>query len=199
VAATFFEGVEAITQACTLVILLPGIALVLIVRQGRLVIALSYTAFAALLMWAQAAQYWSIASRGIIVLPLGFCIAATFVAAKTAQETSQARLLAAGVSGGAIAGWMWLPCVGTQLGEILNNAAVDGARTLVLMVIYTTGALLPMLLLALLSLAIPVSERIFNHLVTKIVAMGFAALYAATVATGHYDDLVGELFRISAA
>ena len=195
--ATFLEGVGAITQACTLVVLLPGLAMVLVARRGRLTVALGYTVFAAVLMWAQAAQHWSLVSRGWIVVPLGVLVAATFVAARSAQQADQHRLIGAGVVGGALAGWMWLPCVGTQLGDILNNAADDGPRTLALMVVYTVGALLPVLLLALLSHAVPASENILNHRAVGVIGMGFGALYAITVAIGRYDDLVGELYRIS--
>ena len=195
--ATFLEGVGAITQACTLVVLLPGLAMVLVARRGRLTLALGYTVFAAVLMWSQAAQHWSIVSRGWIVIPLGALVAATFVAARSAERADQRRLIGAGVIGGALAGWMWLPCVGTQLGDILNNATTDGVRTLALMVVYTVGALLPVLLLALLSHALPASESILNHRSVGVIGMGFGALYAITVAIGRYDDLVGELYRIS--
>ena len=195
--ATFLEGVGTITQACTLVVGLPGLALVLVARRGRLTIALTYPFMAAVLMWAQAAQHWSLVSRGWIVIGLGFLVAATFVAAKTAQSADQRRLIAAGAVGGALAGWMWLPCVGTQLGDILNNATTQGPRTLALMVLYTIGATLPVLLLALLSHAVPASEKVLNHRVVEATGMGFGALYAITVSIGRYDDLVGELYRIS--
>ncbi|MXW60450.1 MAG: hypothetical protein F4003_01540 [Acidimicrobiaceae bacterium] len=197
--STFFEGVEAITQACTLALLLPGLAMVLVARRGRLTLAVCYTVFAAVLMWAQAAQHWSFVSRGTIVVPLGVLVAATFVAARSAQRADQRRLIAAGVVGGALAGWMWLPCVGTQLGDILNNATTQGPRTLVLMIVYTIGALLPVLLIALLSHALPASEKFLNHRAVAVVGLGFGALYAITVAIGRYDDLVGELYRISVA
>ena len=149
-------------------------------------------------MWSQAAGHWSIVSRGAIVVPLGMLVAATFVAARSAQEADQRRLIGAGVIGGALAGWMWLPCVGTQFGDILNNATSQGPRTLALMLVYTVGALLPMLLLALLSHAVPASENILNHRAVGVIGMGFGALYAITVAIGRYDDLIGELYRISA-
>lgn len=197
--ATFLEGVEAIAQACTLVVLLPGLAMVLVARRGRLTLAVSYTVFAALLMWAQAAGHWSLASRGWIVVPLGLLVAATFVAAQSAQQADQRRLIGAGVIGGALAGWMWLPCVGTQLGDILNNATSQGPRTLALLIVYTVGALLPVLLLALLPHAVPASENILNHRAVEVIGMGFGVLYAVTVAIGRYDDLVGELYRISAS
>ncbi|MDE0699814.1 MAG: hypothetical protein F4Y27_12080 [Acidimicrobiaceae bacterium] len=197
--STFFEGVEAITQACTLALLLPGLAMVLVARRGRLTLAVCYTVFAAVLMWAQAAQHWSFVSRGAIVVVLGVLVAATFVAARSAQRADQRRLIAAGVVGGALAGWMWLPCVGTQLGDILNNATTQGPRTLVLMIVYTIGALLPVLLIALLSHALPASEKFLNHRAVAVVGLGFGALYAITVAIGRYDDLVGELYRISVA
>ena len=197
--STFFEGVEAITQACTLALLLPGLAMVLVARRGRLTLAVCYTVFAAVLMWAQAAQHWSFVSRGAIVVVLGVLVAATFVAARSAQRADQRRLIAAGVVGGALAGWMWLPCGGTQLGDILNNATTQGPRTLVLMIVYTIGALLPVLLIALLSHALPASEKFLNHRAVAVVGLGFGALYAITVAIGRYDDLVGELYRISVA
>ncbi len=98
---------------------------------------------------------------------------------------------------GALAGWLWRPCVGPKLGEILDSTDTEAARTLGLMLVYMLGALLPALLLAVLPHAVPATKRFLDRL--PVTAMGGAvgAAYAITLATGRYDDLIGELYRIA--
>ncbi|MCY4665528.1 MAG: hypothetical protein OXC00_12765, partial [Acidimicrobiaceae bacterium] len=58
--ATFLEGVGAIGVACTLVMLVPAVALVLVARKARLTVALFYALGATLLTWARAAGHWDV-------------------------------------------------------------------------------------------------------------------------------------------
>ena len=103
----------------------------------------------------------------------------------------------AGALAGALAGWLWRPCVGPKLGEILNMIDTEGARTLGLMLIYMLGALLPALLLAVLPHALPATKRFLDRLPVAAVGGAIGAAYAITLATNRYDDLVGELYRIA--
>ena len=58
--------------------------------------------------------------------------------------------------------------MGPKLGEILNNADTEGARTLGLMLVYMAGALLPALLLAVLPHALPGAKRVLDRLPVAI-------------------------------
>ena len=195
--ATFFEGVGAIGVACTLVMLVPAVALVLVARKARLTVALFYVIGATLLTWARAAGHWDVDLSGAAVPVAAVLAAGVFVVAYLAKGPLSLSATGAGAVAGALAGWLWRPCVGPKLGEILNNTATGGARTLGLMLVYMVGALLPALLLAVLPHALPVTKRFLDRLPVAAVGGAIGAAYAVTLATGRYDDLVGELYRIA--
>ena len=195
--ATFLEGVGAIGVACTLVMLVPAVALVLVARKARLTVALLYVMGAALLTWARAAGHWDVELSGGAV-PLAAALAAgVFVIAYFAKGPLSLSATGAGAVAGALAGWLWRPCVGPELGEILNNTDTEAARTLGLMLVYMLGALLPALLLAVLPHALPPTKRFLDRLPVAVFGGAIGAAYAITLATGRYDDLVGELYRIA--
>lgn len=195
---TLTEGIGVITWACTLTALVPGLALVLVARRARLTVALYYIAGAAFLAWAQAAGHWWVAARGTAVLIAGFVAAGTYAAAWRAPGHSSPLATGAGLVGGALAGWLWRPCVGEFLGDILNHASTAGPRTLGLMFIYMVGVLLPLLLIATAPYAVPAVGRVLDRLPFAIAGAAVGAIYAVALAIGQYDDLIGELYRISA-
>ena len=195
--STFLEGVGSIGVACTLATLVPGMALVLVARKARLTVALFYALGATLLTWARAAGHWDVELSGAAVFVAAALAAGAFVLAYRAKRAVSLSATGSGAVAGALAGWLWRPCVGPKLGDILNNADTEGARTLGLMLVYMLGALLPALLLAVLPHAAPSTKRFLDRL--PLVALGGAvgAAYAITLAAGRYDDLIGELYRIA--
>ena len=195
--ATFLEGVGAIGVACTLVMLVPAVALVLVARKARLTVALLYVVGAALLTWARAAGHWNVELSGAAVPVAAVLAAGVFVIAYLAKGPLSLSATGAGAAAGALAGWLWRPCVGPKLGEILDNTETEAARTLGLMLVYMAGALLPALLLAVLPPAVPATKRFLDRLPVAAVGGAVGAAYAITLATGRYDDLVGELYRIA--
>ncbi len=194
---TFIEGVEVVTWACTLTVLVPGLALVLVARRTRLTVAVYYVVGAALLAWAQAAGHWWVSARGVALVIAALLAAGTYAAAWFAPQHSSPYATGAGIVGGALAGWMWRPCVGSLLGDILNDATTDGPRTAGLMLIYMVGALLPVLLIAIAPYAVPVIGRALDRRPVAVVGAVVGGAYAVTLAIGRYDDLIGELYRIS--
>ena len=195
--ATFLEGVGSIGVACTLAALVPGVALVLVARKARLTVAVFYLLGATLLTWARAAGHWNVELSGAAVFVSAALAAGAFVLAHRAKRAVSLSATGSGVVAGALAGWLWRPCVGPKLGEILNNTDTDGARTLGLMLVYMAGALLPALLLAVLPHAVPSAKRFLDRLPVAILGGAVGAAYAITLAAGRYDDLIGELYRIA--
>ena len=195
--ATFLEGVGSIGVACTLAALVPAVALVLVARKARLTVALSYALGAALLTWARAAGHWDVELSGAAVFVAAALAAGAFVMTYRAKRPASLSATGSGVAAGALAGWLWWPCVGPKLGEILNNADTEGARTLGLLLVYMAGALLPALLLAVLPHALPGAKRVLDRLPVAILGGAVGAAYAITLAAGRYDDLIGELYRIA--
>ena len=195
--STFLEGVGSIGVACTLATLVPGMALVLVARKARLTVALFYALGATLLTWARAAGHWDVELSGAAVFVAAALAAGAFVLAYRAKRAVSLSATGSGAVAGALAGWLWRPCVGPKLGEILNNADTEGARTLGLMLVYMAGALLPALLLAVLPHAVPSAKRFLDRLPLVVLGGAVGAAYAITLAAGRYDDLIGELYRIA--
>ena len=195
--STFLEGVGSIGIACTLAMLVPGAALVLVARKARLTVALCYLLGATLLTWARAAGHWDVELSGVAVYVAAALAAGVFVLGWRAPGPVSLPATASGVLGGALAGWLWQPCVGPELGDILNNADTEAARTLGLMLVYMAGALLPAVLLAVLPHALPGTRRFLDRLPVAAAGGAVGAAYAITLAAGRYDDLIGELYRIA--
>ncbi len=196
---TFLEGVSVIVQACTLVIGLPALALTLAARHRAPVVAGVTVVATAAMMWSRTSGHWQIASSGWVVFPIAIVIAAAFYAVGRRATPTLGIAAGAGLCGGAIAGWIWQPCVGAHLGDILNTTSEHPARTLLLLIVYTTGALLPAVLVAALPVAWPTTAAYLRSTSVQRVAVVLGAIYAATVASGQYNDLVGELSRWSSA
>ena len=196
--ATFLEGVGSIGIACTLAALAPAVALVLVARKARLTVAVSYLVGVALLTWARASGHWNVELRGAVTFVASAAlVVGVFVLAYRAKGPASLAATGSGAVAGALAGWLWRPCVGPKLGEILNSTDTEAARTLSLMLVYMAGALLPAVLLAVLPHALPVTKRLLDRLPAVAVGGAVGAAYAVTLATGRYDDLVGELYRIA--
>ncbi len=195
--ATFLEGVGSIGVACTLAALVPAAALVLVARKARLTVALCYLVGATLLTWARAGGHWQVELSGTMVPVAAALAAGAFVLAWWAKRPASLAVTGSGVAAGALAGWLWRPCVGPRLGDILDNVDTESARTLGLMLVYMAGALLPAVLLAVLPHAVPATRRFLDRLPVAAVGVAVGAAYAVTLATGRYDDIVGELYRIA--
>lgn len=194
---TFTEGISVITWACTLPIVVPGLALVLVARRARLTVGLLHVTGVALMAWAPAAGYWRTDMGGLVVVVVAVLAAGTYLAAWKAPAGNSPLAAGGGFVGGAIASWLWRPCVGPRLGDILNDASTDELRTLALMGVYAAGALLPLLLLAVLPVAVPAVGRVLDRKPFAIAGAVVGGAYAIALAIGLYDDLIGELYRIS--
>ena len=196
--ATFLEGVGSIGVACTLAALAPAVALVLVARKARLTVALCYLVGVALLTWARASGHWDVELSGAVMfLASAALVAGVFVLAWRARRPASLAAIGSGMVGGALTGWLWRPCVGPKLGEILNSTDTEAARTLGLMLVYMAGALLPAVLLAVLPHAVPATKRFLDRLPVAAIGGAVGVAYAVTLATGRYDDIVGELYRIA--
>ena len=167
-------------------------------RKARLTVALSYLVGIALLTWARASGHWDVEFSGAVMfLASAALVVGVFVLAYRAQGPASLAATGSGAVAGALAGWLWRPCVGPKLGEILNSTDTEAARTLGLMLVYMAGALLPAVLLAVLPHALPAARRFLDRPPVAVVGGAVGAAYAVILATGRYDLVVGELYRIA--
>lgn len=149
------------------------------------------------MMWARAAGYWTLASGGGSVIAISALVAAGFAAMVRSRDS---RLVLAGAAAcGAVAGWLWQPCVGEQLADILNQAAAERPLSAVRMIVYTAGALLPAVVLAAIPHAWPPAQSRLHGPFAARLGATLGAVYAVALLSGRFDDLVGALSRWSTA
>ena len=196
---TFLEGIEAGWQPCTLAVVLPAVAVA--IASGRLAFV-SWVGFlvgCAGLFWARAAGYWELDRLGLMQWVIALIVLVAFGALLRRYWLDLDLTFSAGLALGALAGWLWRPCVGERLGDILNNAGDEPVRTFLLTPIYVTGVTVVALALALVPIVVPALVRVVEHRAWRAVGAAFALAYAGLIAVGRYDDLVGELLLRSTA
>jgi cytochrome c biogenesis protein CcdA len=87
----------------------------------------------------------------------------------------------------------WRPCVGAELGAILNGAQDGLAGEVVPMAAYMLGAILPVAVVVAISRAVQPPERATTVLAWGAVAVGLVV--AASLVAGQHDEVVVTLTR----
>jgi hypothetical protein len=196
---TFLEGIEVTRQPCTLALLIPSLALTLAARPRAFGALIGFGAGASILAWAQAARHWEVRDIPPATVIGGLLAVVAVIAVANPSWLRDDVVVGGAVVTGAIAGWLWRPCVGPQLADILNNADTDGVRTLSLMTIYLAGVLLPAMLLTLAPIAAPRLVAWRDAKWTRAIGLSIALLWAGAITIGVYDDVVSELLKRSTA
>lgn len=192
--STLAEGIESIKLACTLVLLIPALGIILFGRR-RAVLVPIWISTVAVIAWLRFVGWFDLAPSGVIHIAAGFVLVGLAIAAWKRDDiaTDAATTALAAV----IATWTWVPCVGRELGEILNNARSAPWSQLGPTVLFVIGTFLPMILIAALGVAVPqLSERVDRPPV-RMVGLGIIFLVGALVCVQLFDDLAGELARRS--
>lgn len=198
--STFLEGVESITLLCSLIVLVPGLVLALTGARGRGWLVAGFVSGTATMMWARAGGLWTVDAdgsarwwiAGAIVLVHGLTLRSPRV-----LRIAHAGGVVVGAAAGAVAGWLWQPCVGEHLADALNRAESDRVAGLLGLHAYVFGLSIPLLVVAALPHAWPPTDRALHHRAVRIGAAVIAGGYGLTVAVGRYDALAEALFRFS--
>lgn len=193
----FFEAIRATVQPCTLLLLLPPIAMA-IVTQGR------WTAFAATCVGAVLGGWLFIAnvvaldgrqlqlSGALIVAAIGALVIAPSIPQLRWAATTSAQAAIAGAVTFVATLW-WRPCIGEELGAILTGARSGVVGELPGITAYMLGAMMPVLGVVLVVRVIdpsPVAARRAGW-----AARSVGLVVAAAVAVGRHDELVTMLTR----
>ena len=196
---TLLEGIDASVQPCTLAVVLPAVAVVIAAGRQALVAWMGFVIGCSVLLWARAADAWGLDRTGPLRWVVAALIAGAFWVLVRRSWRTVDMTFGAAVVIGALAGWLWRQCVGERLGDILNSAQNNSARTLALTPGYVTGVTLIALGIALVPVAVPRVAALVERPAWRRGPLVFAAAYAALVAVGRYDDLVAELLQRSTA
>ena len=190
----FAEGVESIKLACSLVLLIPALGVALLGRRRAWLVP-AWIATVALIAWLRFTGWFTPLASGVGHVVVGVILVGLVAVAWKRDEL--ATDLAATGTAAFLAGWTWIPCVGSELGDILNNARAEPWAELLPTVIFVVGLFIPLILLAALDVAWPKLGEILDRSELRMVGLGVIALVGGLVAVTLFDDLASELARRS--
>lgn len=194
--STFLEGVEAIRLPCTLALLIPAIITAAAAGHRRVLALAGFAMAATAVIWARFVGTWIDDPTSLLGFLVGLGLAAVLVLLAR-PATSELAVPGLGAAAGLVAGWLWRPCVGPQLGEIINRAPEDRIGTIAPTAAYVVGVLVLAVAFVIAPNAWPRVRRWFDHPTLRSVAAGLGVLLGLTIAVGWYGDLVAELVRRS--
>lgn len=159
----------------------------------------AYVMVAGFAAWARFAGYGPAELTGVGLIGAGaFVLAGAVLAWNIDTPQQPGRAVAAGAMVGMVAAWSWQPCVGRHLGEVLTGLDRAPGSNLAPMMVYVAGTSLVLIAVALAPVAIPGLTSIRDAAATRHAGLGLGIVLALLMAVGVYDDMVAELFRISA-
>jgi hypothetical protein len=196
----FSEAVRATTQACTLLLLAPVLAVVIATRcrWQSLVAAVV----------AAVVGGWVFAANSLVLDGFQLRVSAVIVLAALVliligprhqrlgwATDVRVQTLAVGVVTFLAALW-WRPCVGTELGVILTGAHKGLAGELPGMTAYMIGAMAPVALVVLLARTVAPQERALTA--ASWVGATLGIVIAGALVIGRHDEVVVTLNRLTA-
>lgn len=190
------EGFAAAILPCTLILLVPGLAVALTARETALPaltgFSLAVLAFSWLRFSGNGAGWPALISAVALLVAVGILLVPPI-----------SRLDLVALLGGALTGFaaaeLWLPCVGAEFGALLTSLPDAGTAGIWSMALYLLGALSP--LLALGSIHHLTADWFLEIIEPPLSIVGglLMAALAVAVAVGYHETLVGRLFEWSVA
>ena len=170
------EGVRSSVLPCSLTLIVPVVAVALAAWKRPVLTVLIAAVGALVPMWVRAAGFppggrWM--AVVLAVLTLG-----VFAVWGLLRGLPSAVGVSAALIPGGLAGWVWQPCVGQTLGEILQAAGEGDLSSAVLLAGYLAGVLLPALVVVLSRVALGEHARLLRRLqaLGTILGIGVAVL-----------------------
>jgi len=201
VVGPFAEAVRATFQPCTFLLIVPIMAAVVAARARWQ--ALVAAAVAAVVGgWIVADNSflldgWLLRLSAVVVIALLLLLVAPQLAERipsfgAVPSSSSAQAAAVGAITLIATQW-WRPCVGEELGVILNGAQDGLGGQLLPMAAYMLGALVPVALVVAIRYAVDPAEPVLAT--ATWVAAAVAVVVAGSLVAGQHDDVVVTLTR----
>jgi len=187
----FVEGLRSTVLPCSLTLIVPVVAVALAARRPT---TATITAVLAALatMWVRAAGLVpGPATRWVAVILALFALA---VFGAWIRTDARAYTWLA-VLPGALAGWIWQPCVGRVLGDILQAAGERTPSSVLLLGAYALGVLIPAFAVALARASLGDPPRLRRAL--RVTGSAIGVFVAGVVLAGQDGRVIGWLARIS--
>ena len=192
--AIFAEGIESLKLACSLVLLIPALGIALLGRR-RVWLVAAWIITASLIAWLRFTGWFTPLPSGIGHVTVGIVLVGLAVLAWRRDEL--VTDLAATVAVAFLAGWTWVPCVGRELADILNNARAEPWSELIPTFLYMVGLFVPLIVIAALDIAWPKFAEATSARWVRTTGLAIVALVGGLVAVTLFDDLASELARRS--
>lgn len=186
----FVEGMGDILLPCAAAIVVPGLLVAVAGRQYGRGSAVVFAASVGVGLWMRASGLFTSSPQPLLV-GLGF-----LVAAAAFLRGHRSTALIGSVITGAMAAWMWQPCVGIHLGEALTTATRDAAGAFVPLMAYALGLCWVVVGLALLARLRPFRRVLLGRGALNVSAASLGVL-AVLAAAGWYEELVARLLQSS--
>lgn len=184
------EGVRAVALPCTLALLVPGVVVLLVgrLRPGP---ALAYAGAASLAVWATALG--AVLPHGATGRLAGAAVLAAGIALARHDGTGT-QVLGGGLVA-VVSTVLWVPCVGPELGAALTAAPTAPVGTLLPLVAYGLGTMLPLVVAIAASTLLPAGRGTARW--SGVVGLVLGGGLVAVLGTGRWADVVGALVRRS--
>ncbi len=176
---------------CAVGLLVPGVVVLLLGGRMRVTALGGFVAAAGLVAWLRAAD--------LVGEPASWLLGIAGVVGGLALALQ--RMPWSGPAGGAllgvIAGATWVPCVGDELGMILNAAPGAPLGQLVPMLSYVLGVCAVLVVLALIPVVFPRVDAWLAHPAGLIIGGLMATMITLALVTGLYGELLSEFAQLS--
>ena len=190
----FAEGIRSSVLACSYSVLLVGLALVALRRRDRIPTLGVFAGFTILSAWLRAASISNLlAGRVATVLLFAGGVALALMVNRRLAGLAGSALM------GTFAGATWRPCVGEELGEVLTLAQDEAGVAVLLLAVFLTGVMIPLVAVTALIAYVPAFGRWADGRWVAMAARTVMAAMGVLVLTGHYQTLLSTLARWSSA
>lgn len=191
------EGIRNLALPCTLSLVLPSLVAVAVgrlrpVATAAVVLGAGATAWAQAVGWLRPGRgaVWQLVLAGMLAVAGGL-----LWSRRGSPPVEVAQDAVGGFVAGGVTASLWEPCVGELLGRTLTAAPTDPAGTLLPMLAFVIGALLPVWALA--GVALGTGDRV--AVASRRIGGTAAVVLTGLVAVGWWHDVVSWLVRVTLA